>query len=72
LGDEPQNTPADVCSAIIQEVNNAYDTIMEPLTVPLAFTATQATDYAKIEREAKGYHSTMREEAEAFNLNNSS
>ena len=61
-----QNTPADVCSAIIQEVKNAYDTIMDPLTVPLAFTATQATDYAKIEREAKGYHATMREEAEAF------
>lgn len=61
-----QNTPADVCKAIIQEVKNAYDTIMEPLTVPLAFTATQATDYAKIEREAKGYHATMREEAEGF------
>lgn len=39
---------------------------MEPLTLPLAFTATQATDYAKIEREAKGYHATMREEADTF------
>lgn len=61
-----QNTPADVCKGIIQEVKNSYDTIMEPLTVPLAFTATQATDYARIEREAKGYHSTMKEEAEDF------
>jgi len=61
-----QNTPADVCTAIIQEVKNAYDTIMEPLTVPLAFTATLATDYAKIEREAKGYHATMKEEAATF------
>ena len=61
-----QNTPADVCTAIIQEVKNAYDAIMEPLTVPLAFTATQATDYAKIEREAKGYHATMRDEADTF------
>lgn len=61
-----QNTPADVCKAIIQEVKNGYDTIMEPLTIPLAFTATQATDYAKIEREAKGYHATMREEADTF------
>ncbi len=61
-----QNTPADVCEAIIQEIKNAYDAIMEPLTVPLAFTATQATDYAKIEREAKGYHATMREEADTF------
>lgn len=61
-----QNTPADVCKAIIQEVKNGYDAIMEPLTVPLAFTATQATDYAKIEREAKGYHATMQEEADTF------
>ena len=61
-----QNTPADVCQEIIQEVKNAYDGIMEPLTVPLAFTATLATDYAKIEREAKGYHATMGEEADAF------
>ncbi|MCH8010886.1 MAG: hypothetical protein IIA61_02890 [Candidatus Marinimicrobia bacterium] len=61
-----QNTPADVCKSIIQEVKNAYDAIMEPLTVPLAFTATQATDYAKIEREAKGYLATMKKEAEAF------
>lgn len=61
-----QNTPADVCKSIIQEVKNAYDAIMEPLTVPLAFTATQATDYAKIEREAKGYLTTMKKEAEAF------
>jgi hypothetical protein len=63
-----QNTPADVCKAIIQEVKNAYDIIMEPLTVPLSFTATQATDYAKIEREAKGYHATMREEADKFKV----
>lgn len=61
-----QNTPADVCKAIINEIKNAYDNIMEPLTIPLAYTATQATDYAKIEREAKGYHTTMREEAESF------
>jgi len=61
-----QNTPADVCKAIIVSIQNAYDTIMEPLTLPLAFTATQATDYAKIEREAKGYHSTMKAEADKF------
>ena len=62
-----QNTPADICASIITEVKNAYDSIMEPLTIPLAFTATLATDYAKIEREAKGYSSTMREEATSFN-----
>lgn len=48
-----QNTPADVCKTLITTIKNAYDTIMEPLTLPLAFTATQATDYAKIEREAR-------------------
>ena len=61
-----QNTPADVCKTIIETIKNAYDTVMEPLTIPLAYTATQATDYAKIEREAKGYHATMKEEAEGF------
>lgn len=61
-----QNTPADVCKSIIETIKNAYDSIMEPLTIPLAYTATQATDYAKIEREAKGYHITMKEEAESF------
>lgn len=57
-----QNTPADVCKTIIKEVKDAYDRVMDGLMVSLAFTATQATDYAKIEREAKGYHATMKEE----------
>ena len=61
-----QNTPADVCKGIIDQIKNGYDSVMEPLTIPLAFTATQATDYAKIEREAKGYHTTMKEEVENF------
>src|SRR5690606_32274188 len=59
-----QNTPGDVCRNIIQSVSNAYDDVMNPLLLPLSFTATQATDYAKIEREAKGYHATMKAEAE--------
>lgn len=60
------NTPLDVCSSIIVEIKNTYDTVMDPLLLPLAFTATQATDYAKIEREAKGYHTTMKTESEEF------
>lgn len=59
-----QNTPGDVCRNIVKEVENAYDDVMDPLLLPLAFTATQATDYAKIEREAKGCHATMKAEAE--------
>ncbi len=61
-----QNTPGDVCKRIITEISSAYDDVMNPLLLPLAFTATQATDYAKIEREAKGYHTTMKAEAEAL------
>ncbi len=59
-----QNTPGDVCTSIIEQIKNAYDGVMNPLLLPLAFTATQATDYAKIEREAKGYHTTMKAESE--------
>lgn len=61
-----QNTPGDVCQSIITSVSSAYDDVMNPLLLPLAFTATQATDYAKIEREAKGYHTTMKAEAEGL------
>lgn len=60
--DMNQNTPGDICNAIILKVENSYDQIMDPLIVPLAFTATQATDYAKIEREAKGYNITIKAE----------
>jgi len=59
-----QNTPGDVCNGIVDEVGNAYDDVMNPMLLPLAFTATQATDYAKIEREAKGYYTTLKAEAE--------
>lgn len=61
-----QNTPGDVCKNIITAISSAYDDVMNPLLLPLAFTATQATDYAKIEREAKGYHTTMKAEAEGL------
>jgi hypothetical protein len=66
--DMNQNTPGDVCKSIIQTIVSSYDEVIEPLTIPLAFTATQSTDYAKIEREVKGYHSTMRKEADDFRI----
>jgi len=59
-----QNTPGDICKTIVLEVLDAYDTVMNWFLLPLTFTATQATDYAKIEREAKGYRTTMEAEAE--------
>ena len=61
-----QNTPRDVCQSIVSQITSAYNSVMDPLLLPLAFTATQATDYAKIEREAKGYHATMKAEADNF------
>ena len=61
-----QNTPGDVCRDIVSRIASAYDSVMDSLLLPLAFTATQATDYAKIEREAKGYHATMKAEADNF------
>ncbi len=63
-----QDKPGDVCTNIINEIQNAYDGVMNPLLAPLAFTATQATDYAKIEREAKGYHATMKEESQKLHV----
>ena len=59
-----QNTPGDVCRSIVADVAIAYDGVVNPMLLPLAFTATQATDYARIEREAKGYHATMKAEAD--------
>ncbi len=61
-----QNQPGEICRRLVTSIAEAYDEVMNPLLLPLAFTATQATDYAKIEREAKGYHSTMKAEAESL------
>lgn len=60
------NTPGDTCRSIIASIKQSYDAVMSPLILPLAFTATQATDYPKIEREAKGCLATMQEEARAL------
>ena len=61
-----QNTPGDVCKGIISKIQGIYDEFMQPLTLPLAFTASQATDYAKIEREAEGCNARMKEQAKEF------
>lgn len=62
-----QNTPGDVCTSIINQISGAYDDVMNPLLLPLSFTATQATDYSRIEREAKGYYETMKAQSEELN-----
>lgn len=56
------NNPADACRAINNEVANAYDGIAKPLLLPLSFTATQQTNYAQIEREAKGFNAELRQQ----------
>jgi len=55
-----QDRPGDACENLVQRVKDHYDSVMEPLTLPLAFTATQATDYGKLEREAKGLYENIK------------
>lgn len=57
-----QGNPGDVCRQLTQEVSDAYDGVVHPMLISLSFTATQATDYARIEREAKGVYATIKEE----------
>lgn len=59
-----QANPGEVCKQLIEQVSSAYDGVVHPLLVPLSFTATQATDYSRIEREAKGVYATIKEEHE--------
>jgi hypothetical protein len=61
------NNPLDSCNSIINDVKQNYDGIVNPLLLTLAFTATSATDYARIEREAKGCLASVQAEREAFN-----
>lgn len=58
-----QENPSQACTNIINSIEQAYDGVMDPFLLPLAFTATQATDYARIEREAKGLHAEMQKQA---------
>jgi|YNPMSStandDraft_1061717.scaffolds.fasta_scaffold32571_2 hypothetical protein len=61
-----QNTPGDVCRNIIEEVARACDGVVNSFLLPLAFTATQSTDYAQIVREAEQYRTIMNAEMEKF------
>jgi hypothetical protein len=61
-----QENPGNTQKAICDQVKNIYDSAVQPLMITLAFTATQATDYAKLEREAQGFHTRLKEEFEAF------
>ncbi|MGE3172686.1 MAG: hypothetical protein AB7O97_08670 [Planctomycetota bacterium] len=50
----------DACRNINAEIAGAYDAIMKPLILPLAFTATQQTDFLQIERQAKGFYTDLK------------
>src|SRR6185503_8017514 len=60
-GQSPQNTR----KSLIGQVSQQHEQIVRPLLLPLAFTATLTTDYAHIEREAKGHLATVREDTAA-------
>ncbi|MBN1823516.1 MAG: hypothetical protein JW803_04265 [Endomicrobiales bacterium] len=60
-------TPGATCKAIIQGIDNGYDTFMtESLMATLSFTSTESTDYTSIEREAKGLFATMKQESDKY------
>ena len=61
-----QDKPGDVCEALRAKIDKAYDNVLDPLLLPLCFTATQATDYARIEREAKGVKVQLDDEYARF------
>jgi hypothetical protein len=59
-----QSNAGKACKDIIARVKNSYDQVLDQLIIPLAFTATQATDFARIEREAMGFHTRLKEKVE--------
>ncbi|MFW6039044.1 MAG: hypothetical protein ACOC9P_01040, partial [bacterium] len=61
-----QENPASVRDSLRDKVRGIYDSVVQPMMLTLAFTATQATDYARIEREAQGFHTRVKEEAAEF------
>lgn len=60
------SNPGDACKSINDSIANSYDGIVGPLLVPLAFTATQQTNYAQIEREAKGFNTELKTQFESM------
>ncbi|MEZ6041355.1 MAG: hypothetical protein R3C20_12680 [Planctomycetaceae bacterium] len=57
-----EGTPAANKDAIVNEWMTLYDPIMKHLMLPLAFTASQSSDYLRLEREAQGFHQRLKSE----------
>lgn len=60
------NNPVDATRSICNQVASAYDNIAGHLIVPLAYTASQQTNYQQIEREAKGHNAELKAQAQAM------
>jgi len=54
--------PKEECDALINQFVSQYDSMIQELALPLAFTATQATDYNRLEREATGFHQQLKKQ----------
>jgi hypothetical protein len=61
-----QDSPVTQRNTICENVRNSYDKVVRPLLLPLAFTSTQAADFAKLALEAQELHAKLREEAASF------
>ena len=58
--------PGPTSQRIMDTVESKYDEVMTNLLLPLAFTATQDKDYAKMRREVAEFHSGIGKQATEF------
>lgn len=61
-----QENPHTACDNIKARIQKMYDDLMSHTMASLAFTATQSTDYDRIEREAKGVLADVKDTAKEF------
>jgi hypothetical protein len=61
-----QGNPSNAAASLKAQVFEIFDQCSNQLLRPLVFTATQATDYSKIEREAEGLLQRVQNSADAF------
>lgn len=59
------NSPLTVVNQLKQRIADEYDNVITRLLLPLAFTATKQANYTQIEREARGFHTQLKDEFES-------
>lgn len=57
-----QANPSQARANLLQTIENSYDGVLEPLLLPLSYTATQAADLARIESEALQHRDALSNE----------